>query len=48
MGRAWLDVQGRYDAVLASANLIRKQETLAQLAELLAEVERFQDRKSVV
>ena len=42
LGRAWRDVQGRYDAVLASANLIRKEETLAQLAELLAEVERFQ------
>ena len=42
LGKAWTDVQARYDSVLASANLIRKQETLAQLAELLAEVERFQ------
>ena len=42
LGRAWLDVQARYDAVLVSANLIRKAETLAQLAELLAEVGRFQ------
>jgi len=42
LGRAWDDVQRRYQQVLTSANDLRRAETLATLTELRESVEAFQ------
>lgn len=47
LGRAWDDVDARYQRVLQSANDLRRDEALATLAELRLAVESFQARVAV-